>query len=102
MSATGEQEILHFTEENSPLLSNTINSIALNEKTGEVYFATKDGLVSYQGDAVAGNEEAERVVHETDGLLQWVVVNPLQPETFHQARRMLGLPKCVGIKIIHT
>ncbi|MBL7040502.1 MAG: amidohydrolase [Pirellulaceae bacterium] len=52
-----------------------------------------------EADAVAGNEEAQRVVHETDGLLQWVVVNPLQPETFDQARRMLGLPQCVGIKI---
>jgi predicted TIM-barrel fold metal-dependent hydrolase len=39
------------------------------------------------------------VVHETDGLLQWVIVHPLQPETFDQARRMLQLPKCVGIKI---
>jgi len=52
-----------------------------------------------EADAVAGNEEAQRVVQETDGLLQWVVVNPLQPETLDQARRMLGLPKCVGIKI---
>lgn len=52
-----------------------------------------------EADAVAGNEDAQRVVYETDGLLQWVVVNPLQPETFDQARRMLVLPKCVGIKI---
>ena len=50
-------------------------------------------------DAVAGNEEAHRVVRETDGLLQWVVVNPLQPETFKQAERMLTSPKCVGMKI---
>ena len=33
-----------------------------------------------QADAVAGNEEANRVVDQTDGLLQWVVINPLQPE----------------------
>ena len=35
-----------------------------------------------QADAVAGNEEARRVVDETDGLLQWVVLNPLQLKTF--------------------
>jgi len=52
-----------------------------------------------EADAVAGNAEAQRVVYEADGLLQWVVVNPLQPETFDQARRMLRVPKCVGIKI---
>src|SRR2546425_6286485 len=51
------------------------------------------------GDAVAGNEEAVEVVRQTEGLLQWVVVNPLQTETYNQAARMLALPKCVGIKI---
>ena len=52
-----------------------------------------------EANAAAGNEEAERVVAETDGLLQWVIVHPLQPETYEQARQMLELPKCVGIKI---
>src|SRR5574340_861275 len=52
-----------------------------------------------QADAVAGNEEARRVVNETEGLLQWVVLHPLQPVTFEQVREMLKSPKCVGIKI---
>lgn len=50
-------------------------------------------------DAAAGNEEAARVVAETDGLLQWVIVDPLQPATYRQARQMLCQPRCVGIKI---
>jgi predicted TIM-barrel fold metal-dependent hydrolase len=50
-------------------------------------------------DPVAANEEAVRVVQQTDGLLQWVIVDPLHPETIDQARRMLQGPKCVGIKI---
>ena len=50
-------------------------------------------------DAAAGNEEAARVVPATEGLLQWVVVNPLQPATYDQADEMLQHPKCVGIKI---
>ncbi len=53
----------------------------------------------YEGDPVLANIEAARVVAETEGLLQWVVVDPLKPETFKQADTMLKLPKCVGIKI---
>ncbi len=52
-----------------------------------------------QADAVAGNDEAERVVRETDGLLQWVIVHPQQEQTYEQARRLLQSPQCVGIKI---
>ncbi|MDP7253379.1 MAG: amidohydrolase family protein [Planctomycetota bacterium] len=52
-----------------------------------------------QADAVAGNEEAHNVIDETEGLLQWVIINPLQEATFVQAREMLKHPKCVGIKI---
>ena len=52
-----------------------------------------------KADAAAGNEEAADVVDRTDGLLQWVIVNPLQPATFDQARDRLARPKCMGIKI---
>jgi predicted TIM-barrel fold metal-dependent hydrolase len=51
------------------------------------------------GDPVAGNEDAFRVVGRTEGLLQWVVIDPRTPATYEQAARMLGTPKCVGIKI---
>jgi uncharacterized protein len=46
-----------------------------------------------------GNEEAWQVVANIDGLLQYVIVNPLDRRTFDQARRMLGQGKCVGIKV---
>jgi hypothetical protein len=45
------------------------------------------------------NEAAFREVPKVRGLLQYVIVNPLQPETYDQARRMLQAPWCVGIKI---
>lgn len=50
-------------------------------------------------DSVAGNEAAFREVPAVPGLLQYVIVNPLQPRTFDQARTMLQAPHCVGIKI---
>jgi predicted TIM-barrel fold metal-dependent hydrolase len=50
-------------------------------------------------DVAAANEAAFREVPATPGLLQYVIVNPLQPQTYDQAREMLQAPWCVGIKI---
>ena len=50
-------------------------------------------------DVVLANEAAFREVPTVQGLLQYVIVNPLQPKTYEQARRMLQAPWCVGIKI---
>lgn len=52
-----------------------------------------------RADSVVGNQEASEVVPQTPGLLQWVVINPLQPESYDQAAEMLGKPHCMGIKI---
>ena len=49
-------EIHHFTTLNSPLLSNGIESIAINEKTGEVFIGTDKGLCSYMSDSSTPNE----------------------------------------------
>lgn len=49
--------------------------------------------------SLQGNLEAAEVVDVTPGLLQWVIVNPLQPETYQQAAKMLDRPKCLGIKL---
>src|SRR5262249_8998767 len=56
-------------------------------------------LPRFGGDPVAGNIDAARVVAETKGLLQWVVIDPTSPKTYEQAEEMLRLPKCVGIKV---
>jgi len=47
MSSDGTQELQHFTEANSPLLSNSIQSIKISS-SGEVYFGTSLGIVSYK------------------------------------------------------
>ncbi len=54
VSENGEQEILHFSSDNSPLLSNNIMTITINQKNGEVFFGTDKGLISYQGEATGG------------------------------------------------
>ncbi len=47
--------ILHLTTANSPLLSDQITDIAINKATGEVFFATDKGLISYQSDGGSEN-----------------------------------------------
>lgn len=56
-SADGTETIHHFTAENSPLLSNAILDIAIDNITGEVYFATAEGIVSFKGSATQGFDE---------------------------------------------
>lgn len=56
-------------------------------------------LPRHHGDPVAGNRNAAKTVAETEGLFQYVVIDPLCPATYEQAHEMLQLPKCVGIKI---
>src|SRR5579883_3308160 len=48
-------------------------------------------LPRFGGNPVAGNRDAAHVVAGSDGLLQWVVIDPLKPETYGQAEEMLRL-----------
>jgi hypothetical protein len=71
MSADGTQQTLHFTTENSPLLSNSIFSIAIDHKSGEVFIGTEKGLISYKGKATYGGE----VCSDT-----YAYPNPVKPD----------------------
>ena len=51
LSEDGLEELLHFTEKNSPLFSNHIIDVAINPSNGEVFIATENGLLSYKGSA---------------------------------------------------
>lgn len=50
----GTSIVENFTTDNSPLPGNRIYSISINPNTGEVYFATDQGLMSYRGTATEG------------------------------------------------
>lgn len=60
-SPTGEKLIHNFTAENSLLLSNRILDIAINDESGEVFFATDQGLVSFRADATESDFEFHNV-----------------------------------------
>ena len=81
ISANGDKQLLHFTEDNSPLLSNKIHNITINRETGEVFIATANGLISYMGTATAGREDYSEVT---------VFPNPVR-ETYHGVITVRGL-----------
>jgi len=89
VSENGENEIMHFTTENSPLFSNNITDIAINQVSGEVFIGTSDGLISYQGDAIAGKKAYANV---------YVYPNPVR-ETYDGPVTITGLVEDTDVKI---
>ena len=81
ISENGDKQLLHFTESNSPLLSNRIHNITINRQTGEVFIATASGLISYMGTATEGKEDYNEVT---------VFPNPVR-ETYHGVITVRGL-----------
>jgi hypothetical protein len=60
MSADGTKQIAHFTEENSPLLSNSITALTITDN-GELFIATTKGVISYRSEAVPPKETLSEV-----------------------------------------
>lgn len=61
VSANGEEQLQHFTSENSPLLSNTIVALEMNGETGELFIGTNIGICSYRTDATSGSNAFQHV-----------------------------------------
>ncbi len=60
ISEDGLETIHHFTTDNSPLPSNNIESIAVNNITGEVFIGTNKGIACYRSDATAPEDKLEK------------------------------------------
>ena len=71
LSSSGNEQIHHFTAENSPLISNRVICMAQNGITGEVFIGTDRGIVSYKAESTKGAEEAGKLT---------AYPNPLRPE----------------------
>ena len=89
MSPDGTSQVLHFTTENSPLLSNKIQTITIDQKSGEVYFGTDKGICSYKGDAIEGGEKFDNV---------YVYPNPVRPD-YSGSIAIRGLVANANVKI---
>ena len=49
VSSNGQKTIYQFNKNNSPLPSNNVNDIEIDGVTGEIFFATDKGMVSFLG-----------------------------------------------------
>lgn len=87
-------QIYHFTTNNSNLLSNNIEAIAINEQTGEVFAGTDKGLCSYMSDASSPNNEMTK-----DNV--WAYPNPVKPD-YTGLITITGLSFDADIKIVTT
>jgi hypothetical protein len=85
----GEEEIYNFNTQNSPLLTDAINDIEINGQTGEVFFATAKGVISFR----AGATESENVFSEAK-----IFPNPVTAD-FNGLVSISGLATDARVKI---
>ena len=92
ISADNMEQIEHFTADNSPLLSNNIFSLAINNETGELYIGTDIGLCSYTTDATAALSSIEK-----DNV--YAYPNPVEPG-YDGLITIVGLSLDADVKIL--
>jgi hypothetical protein len=69
-SSDGQDTIYHFTKNNSPLPSNGITDMSIDNTSGVIYFATEKGMVSFNSNSTTSATNLENVV---------IQPNPVRP-----------------------
>lgn len=90
LSPDGTEQIAHFTTSNSPLPANLIQSLVIDQQSGEVFIGTSEGIVSYQGEAIQGS-----VVNSVNIT---VFPNPVRPD-YEGPIAIRGLARDADVKI---
>ncbi|MDH7447373.1 type IX secretion system anionic LPS delivery protein PorZ [Aquimarina sp. 2201CG14-23] len=88
-SPDGQETLAHFTADNSPLPTNNIRDISVDDATGSVYFATAQGLLEFKGTATGPERDLENVV---------AFPNPVRPG-FSGRVTIKGLTSRANVKI---
>ncbi|SHG73103.1 type IX secretion system anionic LPS delivery protein PorZ [Winogradskyella jejuensis] len=96
----GQTTIYHFTKENSPLPTNAINDISIDETNGTVYFSTPNGLLAFRAGGSSPVEELSDA---------YAYPNPVRPEynvlgsndlnNINKGVKIVGLTENVNVKI---
>ena len=94
ISADGLETIHHFTTDNSPLPSNSIVSIAINDRSGEVFIGTDKGIASYMSDATRPEEKL-------DENNIYAYPNPVKAD-YSGNIAIVGLTHDCNVKIVDT
>ncbi|PWI30537.1 ABC transporter substrate-binding protein [Flavobacteriaceae bacterium LYZ1037] len=91
-SSDGQETIYHFTKDNSPLPSNDVIDVAIDQANGVIYIATDKGLVSYG----SGSSQTEVTLENA-----YIFPNPVRP-TFDINNKKVtirGITEDMNIKI---
>ena len=94
ISADNMKQVQHFLSDNSKLISNNIESIAINDKTGEVFIGTDKGLCSYMSDATKPSDNP-------GGEETYAYPNPVRPN-YTGLITVVGLAFNSDVKIVTT
>ncbi|WP_320814312.1 two-component regulator propeller domain-containing protein [Flavobacterium sp.] len=89
VSSNGQETLYQFTKSNSPLPSNNVNDIEIDGVSGEVYFATDMGMVSFLGTSTKPSDNLANV---------FVYPNPVRPN-YTGTIKIAGLTDKANIKI---
>jgi hypothetical protein len=65
----GNKLLQHFTMENSPLFSNQVVEVQIDQQSGEIFIGTTKGTLSLMGEAIGGRENSDSL---------YVYPNPIQ------------------------
>lgn len=69
-SENGQETIFHFTKDNSPIPSNNIIDVSIDDSSGKVYIATDKGLVAFKAGGSKPKSDLENA---------YVYPNPVRP-----------------------
>ncbi|WP_337045104.1 type IX secretion system anionic LPS delivery protein PorZ [Emticicia sp. 17c] len=86
---TVDELVAHFAEDNSPLPTNEITDIGIDNTTGEVFVLTPKGLLSYQSNATEPQESLSNIK---------IFPNPIRPD-FQGVMTVSGLKENTAVKI---
>lgn len=90
VSPDGEETLEHFTTSNSPLPSNDINKIAIDQSNGNLYIGTNRGFMEFESNIVAAEENLNQLK---------VFPNPVRPQYGEVTVRIEGLTAGANVKI---
>jgi signal peptidase I len=89
-SPAGDEPVYNFTVSNSPLLSNSITTITVDDETGLVYIGSDGGLQSFKAEATGGGASFRQEVY--------AYPNPVRPG-YEGPIAIKGLARDANIKI---
>ncbi len=89
-SPDGQETLRHFTSANSPLPSNEIQTLSIDNSTGSVFMGSTRGIVEFRSEIIEAQENLSQLK---------IFPNPVRPEYGDVTVRIEGLTAGANVKI---